>query len=203
MILTSQPPVYGKNYGIGYLGGTYHSDHFLSHGIAYFTRWERMSAIPITHVFIVTGPNQCIEATKEKGVYYGTLQDRFSDDHCLIAFRKPVNLRETKARRIAWAMEDLVGAPYDTRLIKAHMLNGMLTGKLIGMLTRKRSEALLCSLLKTTGAWICANSCAHAIAAEPDYTNKGILAEPHDTISPQELFGDESGELFEPWKEQR
>ncbi|MCE2673029.1 MAG: hypothetical protein LW635_05400 [Microcystis sp. 53598_E5] len=48
-------PVYGVNYNKGYIGFTYDGTHPVGRGIAYFTKWDKMSNISATHALIVTG----------------------------------------------------------------------------------------------------------------------------------------------------
>ena len=44
---TSCEPVYGKNYGAGYVGFTYTGSNLISRGIDYATRWSCMALRPL------------------------------------------------------------------------------------------------------------------------------------------------------------
>ncbi len=47
------------------------------------------------------------------------------------------------------------------------------------------------------GDFICSELGAYALASQPEFAGKGVLAGPLDAIDPQELFEDQV--LFEPW----
>ncbi|PWU18925.1 MAG: hypothetical protein C5B50_07865 [Verrucomicrobia bacterium] len=61
--LQSTTPLYGANYSRGYIGFVAEdTSDFVSQGIAYLTRREDRSGIAVTHVLVVTGENECVEA---------------------------------------------------------------------------------------------------------------------------------------------
>jgi hypothetical protein len=94
-------PVYGVNYNKGYIGFTYDGTHPVGQGIAYFTKWDKMSNISATHALIVTGENTCIEANAGTNmVEENPLQPYFEPSNCQIFFRKPKDLTDEIAERI-------------------------------------------------------------------------------------------------------
>lgn len=84
--------IYGDTYKKGYVGFTFYNTSVISNGIAFMTRWARMSEIKVSHALIVTGNNECIEAHMQNGVQRSTLSKYFDAPNCQIFFRKPVRL---------------------------------------------------------------------------------------------------------------
>jgi hypothetical protein len=67
-------------------------------------------------------------------------------------------------------------------------------------LRKEELEQNISKLLNNKERWICSELVAYCLD-QPPYEDKGILKDPWDTISPQELFEDPLGALFEPWHE--
>ncbi|NJK67445.1 MAG: hypothetical protein HC941_13680 [Microcoleus sp. SU_5_3] len=197
--LTTVAPVYGKNYNKGCIGFTYNNSSVVSRGIAYFTKWARMSDIRVTHVLIVTGENSCIEADAfHNTVKEGTLQHYFDEPHCQIFFRKPQELTDEIAEKIVQVLTPEVGKQYDFNLIYIQALSGSFAGHLYDRLVREKLEDKLSEKLNNPEKWICSELAAYALDEQPKYKDQGILKRPNATISPQELF--EDSVIFEPWK---
>lgn len=198
--LTTVPPVYGKNYNKGYIGFTYNNSSVVSRGIAYFTKWARMSDIRVSHVLIVTGENSCIEADAfHNTVKEGTLQHYFDEPYCQIFFRKPQELTHEIAQKIVQVLRPEVGKQYDFNLISIQAFSGSFAGYLCDRLVRGVLEDKLSEKLNNPEKWICSELAAYALDEQPRYKDQGILKRPNATISPQELFEDLV--IFEPWKE--
>ena len=66
--IDSITPVYGDNYNKGYIGFTYQKKSIVSIGIAFITRWARLSHIKVSHAFVVTDENECVEADRKSVV---------------------------------------------------------------------------------------------------------------------------------------
>ena len=190
-------PEYGVHYREGYIGFTYPSDHIFAKGTAWFTRWDKMSDIIVTHALLVTGENECIEAVGT-GVRKGDLQSYFDDPHCQIFFRKPKGLNADIAARLKAKAEPEIGKAYDNDLITGAAASGSFLGHLINRITGGRAEELLGRLLNDENKWICSELVAYCLDAQPEYHDKGVLAAPDATINPQELFEDDI--IFAPWK---
>ncbi len=192
-------PVYGLNYNKGYIGFTYDSNHPVGRGIAYFTKWYKMSNIHATHVLIVTGKNSCIEADAASNmVEENPLEPYFAPSNRQIFFRKPRDLNDEIADRIVSILKPEVGKKYDYKLILAHGLSGGLPGYLLNRLSNGRLKKVLCEVLDCPSSYICSELAAYALDEQPEYRDKGVLALPNSTINPQKLFEDD--EIFEPWK---
>jgi hypothetical protein len=196
--LTSIQPVYGENYDDGYIGFTYYKTNFVCNGIAYFTRWSRMNDIKVSHALVVTGKNECVEATFTKGVVQSDLAHYFDDPHCQIFFKKPNGLTKAIAENIVKLAKEEVGTEYDTDLIAAQAMQGSHIGKLINSIFGGFPDRIVSKLLNNDNSWICSELAAYCLDEQPEYKNKGILSKPNETIDPQELFEDQA--IFKRWK---
>lgn len=193
----SRAPDYLSNYGPGYVGFTYSDPSLISKGIAYFTRWSRLSEIKATHTLIVSGEDECIEAHVQSGVHRARLSDYFNNPQCQIFFRKPVNLSNTIAEAIIETAAREVGCKYDLALILGQATAKSHIGNLIREVFQGQPTSLACKILNNDTRWICSELVAHCLDQQPMYKGKGILSIPSHTIDPQELFEDTI--LFEPW----
>jgi hypothetical protein len=195
----SIPPVFHKTHDIGYIGFTYFKESFVSQGIAYFTRWSKLSDITVSHALVVTGDNQCIEALAEKDcVTISPLTKYFDNPKCAIFFKKPRDWAEAVGRRIADTALTQKDCKYDYKLIAADFVRGNFIGHLIDECFNGKPEDILTKLLNNDKRWICSELAAYALDEQPEYHDKGILNKESDTITPQELF--EDGTIFEAWK---
>ncbi|MGP1387889.1 MAG: hypothetical protein ACTS2F_30410 [Thainema sp.] len=194
----NKAPAYVQNYNRGYIGFTYSDSNLVSLGIAYFTGLGRMSDIITTHTLLVTGPDRCIEAHAKGGVQCSTLSQYFDDPTTDIFFRKPRNLDEEIATRIIARAEQEMNRPYDLSLISAHMLSGTMMGYYLNKISKGKLEQVIAKMMNVDEKWICSELIAYCLD-QPPYLDKGILKQPCETISPQELFEDPLGDLFEPW----
>jgi hypothetical protein len=191
-------PQFDVNYKKGYVGFTYYNTSVLSKGIAYMTRWAKMSDIKVSHTLIITGKDECIEAHIKEGVVRSTLSKYFDDANCQIFFRKPVGLTSDIANRIEAVAAVQVGTKYDTKLIAAQAAHGGILGKLVNRVFHGKPDRLVSKLLNRDDRWICSELVAYCLDEQPEYRDKGILHDPKETIDPQELFEDTV--IFEPWK---
>lgn len=193
-------PIYGENYNRGYIGFTYHNNNVVAKGIVHFTHWQCMSDIYATHALIVTGENSCIEADASQNcVRTGTLDHYFEEEHCQIFFRKPKGLTAAIADRIVQVIKPEIGKLYDFKLILTQATSGSFAGHLYDTLLQGKFENWLAQFLNERDKWICSELAAYALDEQPEYKDQGILKRPNATISPQELFEDET--IFEPWKD--
>lgn len=193
-------PIYGVNYNKGYIGFTYTNKNIIAKGIAYFTRWGRMSDIHVTHALIVTGEDRCIEADASKNcVTEGTLIHYFDNPYCEIFFRKPKDLTSKIADNIVKLAQEKVGEKYDFESILTHAISGSLAGRCLHHLLRGEFENELSEILNAPQKWICSELAAYVLDEQDKYKDQGILKDPNATISPQELF--EDPKIFEPWKD--
>ena len=185
------------NYAPGYIGFTFRHNSFVSDGIAYFTRWDRMSDIPVSHCLIVTGEDHCIEAVPD-GVVSNYLANYFEEPNCHIFFRKPRLWSVDMGARITEAVELELGKRYDYGAIAAHGLCNTILGRFIDKLTGEVPAELVIKLLEDDDKWFCSELAAYGLKAQPEIGEKGCLVKPTYMINPQELF--EDGIVFEAWK---
>ena len=191
-------PEFHKTHDVGYIGFTYFNESFVSKGIAYFTRWSKLSEITVSHALVVTGENECIEARADDNLVTKSALTRYFDEpKCSIFFRKPRSWTEDIGRRIAQTALAQEGAGYDYGLIVSDLVKGSFLGHLIAGCFKGQKEDVLTKLLNNDRRWICSELAAYALDEQPEYHDKGILNKEADTITPQELF--EDGTVFEPW----
>jgi hypothetical protein len=192
-------PSYGDNYDFGYIGFTspVTQDDVVSVGIAYFENYHRLSDISVTHAFIVTGENTCIEALMGKGVSEDHLQPYFNDPKTHIFFRKPADYTKDIGHRISDSARPELGKKYDDLLIAAFALRGSFFGRFIQTIFGKTPTTDFNQFLHTNSRWICSELAAHCMDVQPEYHGKGVLANGDFTIDPQNLFEDEV--IFTPW----
>ncbi|MFZ4683686.1 MAG: hypothetical protein ACOYMS_14355, partial [Terrimicrobiaceae bacterium] len=190
----SVTPAYGENYKAGYIGFTHRSASVLSRGIAWFTRWSRLSDLHVSHALVVTGENECIEALPDKGVVRAPLDKYFNDPKTQIFFRKPRKCTNALGARIAETALAQAGTRYDHLLLAAQMLEGSFLRRWIHSTFRESPDHLVGRLFNRNARWICSELAAYCLDCQPEYADKGILAQPNYAIDPQELF--EDGEIF-------
>jgi hypothetical protein len=189
-------PQFGVNYDVGYIGFTY-TGGFVAAGVAYFERWNRLSDIKVTHVLVVSGENECIEAHIDEGVARVPLTKYFADPECRIFFRKPRGWNPELGERIAAAAGTKVGAKYNTGLVAAEAAADTVAGHWLNRLFRDWPHRVLNRWLARPNEFICSELAAFALAQQPEFAGQGVLVRPLDTIDPQELF--EDAVLFEDW----
>jgi hypothetical protein len=187
---------YNGNYAAGYIGFSFPvHPGFVSHGITYLTRWDRMSDIRVSHAFIVENAEYCIEADMDRGVIRTPLAHYFGGAFYTY-FRKPSGYSIYMAGNIVRSARMELGKPYDKALIAAHLLIGSRLGHCFNRLW-KLPERLLCTIFNRNNHWICSELAAHCLRHSPFLSDQGILRDPPDTITPQELF--EDNEVFTTW----
>lgn len=197
--VTDVIPDYEVNYKTGYIGFLNKGADVTSIGIAYFTGWDMISDIHVTHTFIVAGEDQCIEADMANNtVKVCTLSKYFNDPNCQIFFRKPIFFNDAVGYALAHKASLEVGKEYDFGAILTQGLSGSFPGRMLDRLLTGKLEELLGNLLNHPDKWICSELVAYILDEQLFYRDKGILKRPNSTISPQELFQDT--EIFAPWK---
>ena len=113
-------PAFGKDFDLGWVGFVYCPGRLLSGGIAYLTRRAKKDAVTVSHAFLVTGPNECIEANLPAGVVTSDLAKEYLDrDDLIVLFRKPLGLTSAITRRLVSSARGQVGAKFDVGGIAA------------------------------------------------------------------------------------
>ena len=202
--IISVKPEYGVNYKEGFIGFTFDDSSFLSMGISWFTRWEKgvnpdVPNISISHCFVVTGPDSCVEAWVPY-VRKSKLSDYFNNPHLHVSFRKPKSMSDEMGKSIAEAATSQIGKSYDVLLIIGLLLTNTFVGKFLEKITNGWSKKLLTNLFNKRKAYICSELVGYAMSTQPQYKGQGILNGSLSSTDPQSLFEDRV--IFEPWSEQ-
>ena len=190
-------PIYGDNYRPGFVGFTFKDGSFVSEGIVFFTRWERLSDFKASHTLIVSGEDACVEA-QGRGVVESDLGKYFDDLGYAIAFRKPKGWTPELGDRIVTSAREHIGKKYGYALIVGNAITHSVTGKLFDRLTKGWTTRWVSKVFDQSKAEICSETVALALQAQPELAKLGCLKQPANVITPQMLF--EDNELFEPWK---
>ena len=189
-VLERNAPKYLTNYGPGWVGFTYHPDQWLSYGIAYFERYEDADGIPVTHTFVCSGPDKCIEALG-RGIVESDLGKYFNDPKCRIFFLRPKGWSEVMGMRIVSAAHQHIGDRYGYGIIAADALGNTLAGRAINRLTGGLLSQWLWKRLDRPKAEICSELVADALQAQPEFNGVGCLKGKSWEITPQMLFEDD------------
>jgi hypothetical protein len=197
LCVQSLEPAYGDNYKPGFIGFTQTGSSQHSVGIAHFTRWSRLSDIHVSHVVVVTGENECVEASGGKGVVKSTLDRYFADPKTQIFFRKPRKCTQGLGLRIAETARAQGGTKFETLLTAAKMLEASFLGRWTMSHFRESPDHFVGHLLNRDNRWIACELAAYCLDCQPEYADRGVLAKPRHAIHPQELF--EDGEIFANW----
>lgn len=198
-------PNWRVNYNVGYIGfvSPVIDPDFVSIGITYFERWDKLGDISVVHAFIVTGENECVEAIMNRGVVADPLLSYFNDPKTHIFFRKPLGHTPEIGAGIAAAAEPEIGKKYDDLLIAAFALRGSFFGRFVTSVFGPVVTTSLNDFMHHNGQWICSELAAHCLDSQPQYQGNGVLATPDFTIDPQMLFEDapdSAGKhVFEDW----
>lgn len=190
-------PVYGKNFGRGWIGFN-HDTGWMSQGIAYFTRPSRQSDIIVTHAFIVRDEHTSIEAAYGKGVVTSNLDEMYFDEpERAVVFRKPRGLTEELADRIVGSAEGQLGADFDHYVLANHVAQDNFVGWLLNWALMGQPKDYVDRMIASDQRWICSQLAAYALQQQPEYAESEVLSRNSlGALDPQTLF--ESEELFEP-----
>src|SRR5579872_716792 len=161
-------PVFGADYDVGCIGFTF-AGGFVSTGVAWFERWNRLNGIQVTHTLIVSGEDECIEAHIDSGVARAPLAKYFNDPACRTFFRQPRGWTPALGRRIVDAAAARLGDKYDTSLIFAQALADSFAGHLVNQLLRGWPNRQLSALCDHRHREICSELVATALDAQPEF----------------------------------
>jgi len=191
----SLPASYGVNYTLGDIGFQFVDNSFLSEGIVFFTGWEAMSDIKVSHSFVITGQNECIESLSN-GVDQSTLAERFASSHTHVTIRRPVDLTLQRGMDIVKRATSLLGTPYDFRLLAGMIAANSRLVRWLPTVIYMAYRRKVCWYAHTEGQLICDGLCVKALNAVPEYA--AALPEEYYVYDPQMLFEDTV--VFKPWK---
>jgi hypothetical protein len=197
LCVQSLTPAYGDNYKAGFIGFTYTGSTLLSNGVAYFTRWSRLSDILVSQVLIVTGENECVEMPDGKSVVKSPLDKYFNDPKTQIFFRRPRKCSQALGQRIAETALAQVGTKFETLLTAARVLEGSFLRRWVMSHFQESPDRFVGRLLHREARWFGGELAAYCLDCQPEFVDKGLLKTPCHGIDPQQLFEDE--EIFANW----
>ena len=202
--MTSVKPLFGINYNIGDIGFIFVDNEITSIGIAWFTDWEKgknpdVPQIPVSHVVIVTGEDECVEALPLK-VRKSTLSKYFNNTHAHISFRRPVNLMDDVVKDIVNDAYSTIGGLYNIFLIIGHFLSDNWFGRLLYKWTEGKSKIFFTKLFYIRNTWNCSQLVGYCLNNRPQYKGQGVLVNDLYSLDPQEVFQDRI--IFVPWKKE-
>lgn len=197
LCVQSIAPVFGENYKPGFIGFTYSGSPMQTRGIAYFTHWSRMSDIHVSGAVVVTGEKECVELVAGREVVKSSLEKYFNDPKKQIFFRKPRKCSPAVGARIAGTAIAQLGTKFDQLLLAARMVEGSFLRRWMLSHFRESPESFAAKLALQEERWLGAEFVAYCLDCQPEYADRGLLAVPNHSISPQELF--EDGEIFSAW----
>lgn len=193
-LLPPSRPLYRVNYDIGWIGFVHHRS-FVADSIGWFTRRWRKQAPSVSHVFVVIGENQIIEANGS-GVEIQSLREYALYSSFTTYLRRPVLWTPEIGAGIAAEARKYEGFKYDYDLIVADAASYSLAGRIFNDLTGDALDNVLTSLADSRDAMICDKLAVVAMQSQSALRPRGTLKLPARQNNPQRLFGDE--ELFSP-----
>jgi hypothetical protein len=193
--VVQQHPQFGVNYGPGWIGFISRRKDFVAAGIDWFSRWEEISGIPISHTFNIAGEDLTIEAF-EKGVDDGSLADYLNDPDVALLVRKPRLLDPDMARLIVDTAASHLGEPYNNKLIAAMASGETFLGRGLSWITGGRMVRWICWLADRAQQWICSKLVRVSVDHPPYSQYRGVMEMPPYVVLPIDLFEDVF--IFEP-----
>jgi len=198
---TTVAPEWNDAYRLGYIGFEFTDDSFISNGVVYFERYETVPGasvpdLPISHTFVVTGPDECVEALAH-GVTISNLHERFTSPHTHVCFRKPRFYTDVEAHGIAAAAYGEVGKGYGYGLIFADLLANTVVGHWLNIHTGNVPNRIVTALCDRKLSDICSEAAAISLQSQA-VLRVGILKGPARMVTPKALFEDDF--VFECWR---
>ncbi|QDT38556.1 hypothetical protein [Stratiformator vulcanicus] len=196
-VFNTEPPEYGKDYGRGWIGFN-HAGSWFSSAIAHVQRWDKKEDIDISHVLIVSGEDECIEAAYPKGVVRTGLTEGYWDKtDRYVVFRQPKDLTEDIADQLIETAERELGNKFDYSSVANMAVQKNFVGWMINKMFFNKPAELADKLNTDDDEWVCSSLAAYCMAQIDQYEDAELLQRPPGVISPQELF--EADGLFEPF----
>lgn len=182
--------IYGQHYAPGWIGFVHHHS-LIATAIMWFTKWWRRHGNPsVSHVFVVSGSNSCVEANAD-GVDETELSAYFTDPKYTVYFRKPIGWSADLGDRIVSEARKYLGAPYDFKLIAADAFSYSLVGRIVNGLTGGELDEHLTKMAASPKKMICDKLAVLAMQAQPELRDVGTIRQPARENNPQKLFEDE------------
>ena len=189
MIIQDQSLEWGVNCNVGWIGFISRHNDFIADGINWFSRWDEISKVPVTHTFVITGIDSTVEAFAD-GVKTGTLSAYLNDPNVALLVRRPISWTPDMGARIASKAEMHLGEKYNDWLIVADAISNTLVGHWLDHLFNGAVSQHLTHWADTKNTEICSKLAAIALT-QPENQSFGILANPPASIKPIDLFEDQ------------
>jgi hypothetical protein len=190
--IVSQPPDYLANYGPGWIAFLSRRDNFISAGIDWFSRWDDIDHVPISHVINIIGENDTVEAL-EPCVCCATLEVYLHNPEIALLVRKP---RTQFLANVVREAKLHLGEPYNNKLIAALALSETLAGHALNQFTLGAFERTLVRCVDRPNKWICSKLGVRTLRQPDLVPGTGVLTWPSGTVKPIDLFEDTYA--FEP-----
>lgn len=185
---------FGTNYGVGWTGFISRRNDFVAAGIDWFSRWDEISNVPVTHTFIICGEELTIEAFTS-GVDYGSLSAYINDPDTAVLVRQPILWTPEMGQRIVDKAVLHLHEKYNDWLIAADALVNTFLGHYIDHLTNGRLTSVITKAADSPTKEICSKLVALAMA-QPETEAFGVLANPAWEVKPIDLFEDTA--IYQP-----
>lgn len=196
MDVIEQKTQFGVNYDVGYDGFTSHPKDFITAGINWFERWDKLPGIPpVSHTFKIVGEDQTVEAFGN-GVRYGKLSDYLNDPNCALMVRKPMKWTPDMGRRLAAAAKSHIGERYNYFLIVMMALGNTFLGHGINKLSGGKFSNWLDELADSKKSSICSQLVSRVNNSVIELRNWGVLRLPPYDVTPLLLLQDKM--IYEP-----
>jgi len=159
------------------------------------------ASVCVSHTFIVSGSDECIEAHAKVGVHKGTLSQYFNDPHCRVFFRKPVGWTLPRGHAIDLSAAVHIGDKYGYGVIIADALANTCLGHWLNCELNNWPNRIVSRLFDRAGAEVCSELVAMALQDQDWLMGTGArtamsaiavgcLSQPARMITPQMLFED-------------
>jgi hypothetical protein len=187
-ILTN--PVFGEDYGPGYIFFSYVSGDPISAGIALFQSLEDVPYSKVSHCGIITENGQCIEATAPV-VCASNFARYLHDPNVVVFFRKPRHWSEEGVAKALAEVRGFLGRPYAYAGVAGSALYLLLTAgwRCCSFLRRWQNP------LNPKGQMFCSELVAHGMRNFEGKT--GCLKYDASNVTPADLFCDRK--IWKPW----
>ena len=195
ILIPAKAPKWTQNYHFGWIGFVHHHSR-LAEAIAWMTRWWRGPKQPfVSHVFIVSSQNTCLEAINA-GVKETNLAQYFNHPRCTVYLRQPRGWTFQQGAAIVKEAAKYRDYDYDFALLGADAISYSIIGKILNDLCGDALDNLLTRIADDPRKMICDKLAVLAMQSRPELRSIGTLALPARENNPQRLFADDA--IFEP-----
>jgi hypothetical protein len=181
-------PRWKENLFPGYCGFITREWNLVGGGIDWFERFQ--SGFPFVHTFIISGPDEVIEAHAGTGVTRAPLSQYLGRKDCQCFIRQPIGYTEQIGQKIVDRAATHLGQKYGFGLIVADAIANTWLGHLINRCTRNIPDRFVCEFFTNKHKLICSQLVAEALQSQTYLCLRGCLRFHPDTIMPKQLGND-------------